>query len=96
MKRIMVPMDNPYLSPGNAQTRRPAREAVTSQFVLRCVAFVAVLIPVTWALFGPVWACHDVGYGLLIVMSSGGEDADPGDFVMFGERFWVLPDSIRR
>jgi hypothetical protein len=53
---------------------------------------VTVMAIASWVLFGPIAAFHhDTAYGVFWYMCSGGEDADPGDFVIFGERFWFFP-----
>jgi hypothetical protein len=47
---------------------------------------------VSWLLFGPIDGFHhDVSYGVFGYMLSGGEDADPGDFELFGTRYWFFP-----
>jgi len=54
-----------------------------------------LLLVGSWLLWGPIAAFHhDVAYGLLWYMASGGEDAEPGDFVLFGERFWIRWDRL--
>ncbi len=59
---------------------------------MRTAVSAVAVITASWFLFGPVYACHhDTGYGIFAYMFSGGEDADPGDFVFLGERFWFFP-----
>jgi hypothetical protein len=62
---------------------------------VRMAIAVAMTAILSWLLFGPIAAFHhDIGYGVFGYMLSGGEDADPGDFVLFGERYWFFPQRF--